>query len=143
MPDEGHRPQVLHTHTHTHSVTAARKFVLLESIFQADYPSLTRLQIGVSGTRSLTSGAPSRSLAHVLILLTNFRPSGSFTPPFLLFLHSLTNPAQPDSRTKIGGAPKRQLERLDFRSRRRQQNFLDSSVSHDLMRRDGSAWNFC
>lgn len=89
-------------------------------------------------TRSLTSGAPSHFLAHILILLTNFSPSGgSSTPPrFLLFLRLLTNPTQADSGTKIQRAWKRQLERLHFRSRRRRQNFLDRSVSRDPMRRE-------
>lgn len=92
-------------------------------------------------TRSLTSGAPSHFLAHILILLTNFSPSGVFsTPQFLLFLHSLSNPTQAYSGTKIRRASKRQLERLHFRSRRRRQNFLDPSVSHDLMRRGSAAF---
>lgn len=87
------------------------------------------------------SGALSESLAHVLILLTNLNPSGgSSTPQFLFFLHSLTNPTQADSGTKIWRASKRQLERFDFRSRRRRQNFLDPSVSHDLMRQESAAF---
>lgn len=70
--------------------------------------------IRVSGTRSLASGTPPRFHAHILILLTNFSPSGGFSHPlFLLLPRSLTNPMKADSRTKI------RLQRLDFRSRRR------------------------
>lgn len=86
------------------------------------------------------SGAPSHFLAHILILLTKF---SSPPPQFLFFLHSLTNPKQADSGTKIWHASKRQLERFDFRSRRRRQNFWDPFVSHDLMRRESAAFVLC
>lgn len=61
-------------------------FIFLGSNFESQLSEprwrfFTQLRIRVSGTHSLTSGAPSHFLTHILILLTNFSPSGVFSIP--------------------------------------------------------------